>query len=164
MALGRWRSNPSLYVRVESKLDGMFFGKLSPMKTKILYLLLLPLSALCQKPAPINQRAKADSVLSYFLGEENFKRHIKLDLKKSDHSLFNYIFSHPKLSGRTFVITLRFDSAGQFTSTGLIRIDSLSDWSWISGEQALTISNSQKKSRIAATFFLKNIRLIFFAK
>lgn len=134
------------------------------MKIAIPLLILLPLSVYGQSPEKIRYQERADSIIIFFLGHENFKRHVSLDRTKSEYRsrgnvnrndfsslpaftpasvFFHYDFHHPRFSGETFVISFALDSTGRFIpgkdTHGIIRISS-NDSAWTSAPQAMAIA------------------------
>jgi hypothetical protein len=118
------------------------------MKTSLLSILFFSMLLAEQEPPNDAHQDTADSIITYFLGEEIFQRYVKIDTRKSktikhNAHFFQYNFRHPKFSGETFVIAFTLDSAGQFVpggeTRGLIRIPSTNDSAWITRQQALDI-------------------------
>jgi hypothetical protein len=119
------------------------------MKISLLLLLFVPLSGLAQNSVdPYPYQHNADRIVAFFLGDEVFQQHVRLNTKKTKNItlnsfFFQYNFRHPKFSGETFVIAFTLDSAGQFVpgeeTRGLVRIMSPNDSTWITGRQALNI-------------------------
>jgi len=109
--------------------------------------------------------AKADSIVAFFLGPENFQKYSALDSVKvygnvihSEHEppgtadssafkprllLYQYFFRHPKFSGNTFFITITLDTNGQFVpcpqTRGLVDAKSIDDSSSVNAQQALNL-------------------------
>jgi hypothetical protein len=123
------------------------------MKTSLLLLALLPLTALAQHSVdPFPHRDSAERIVTFFVGHEVFQRYVTLDTKRSRHLspnafLYHYNFSHPNFSGETFDIAFTLDSAGQFVrgerTNGLFRIPSTADSTWITARQALGICRDE---------------------
>ena len=119
----------------------------------LVLVLLLPLTLFAQKPTD-PQRYKADSIVTFFLGDQVFQQYVKLDTKETkrataNSTFFKYNFRHPKFSGETFVIAFTLGSTGQFVpgeeTRGLVSIDSPNDSTWITGQQAVAICLDQAR-------------------
>ena len=148
------------------------------MKTSLLSFLLLPMLLLAeQQPPRYAHQDIADSIITYFLGEEIFQRYVKLNTKKSklikpNAQFYQYDFRHPKFSGETFVIAFTLDSTGQFLpgeeTRGLIRISSPNDSAWVTRRQAFDICGGRghriKKSSLRLAWDPTNVSYQAFQK
>lgn len=98
---------------------------------------------------------KADSIVSYFYGNENFKKYVKFDWSsktyKDGTTLYKYRFRHPKFPKGETNIAFTLDSDGLFVEgkevKGLIRLTP-TDESWLSGGQALELINKERHREI----------------
>lgn len=118
---------------------------MSLMKTTLL-LILLPLVAFSQHESQYTSQQHADRIVSYFFGDEIFRKYITTD----DHTnpattgqTFKYKFRHSRFGDRTFPIALTVDSSGHLIpgndTRGLVKIASPNDSSWVSARQAFEI-------------------------
>ena len=135
------------------------------MKSILFLFACISLTAYGQRPH-VQQRnlAKADSIVAFFLGPENFQKyaalasvkiygnvtHVELERQHASDSsafkprllLYEYYFRHPAFSGDIFFITITLDTIGQFfpcpQTRGLVDARSINDSS-VNAQQALEL-------------------------
>ena len=142
----------------------MVFGTFLLVKPILLLFACITLTAHGQQPSAEQRNlAKADSIVTYFLGAENFQKYVVLNsVKTSGHEnyperdsvaakatsgrgllLYEYFFRHPKFSGHIFPIIITLDSTGQFVPSpqtrGLVDATSINDSSSVNARQALDL-------------------------